>query len=70
METFKQLLNNYEMGFLTPLEFVLKYQDMLYLVGASADLNRILNQAVQPVASHLAGILRGSNQTISDFENR
>ena len=70
METFKQLLKNYEMGFITPLEFVLKYQDMLHLVGAENDLRSILNQAVQPVATHLANILRGSHQQISDFNNQ
>jgi hypothetical protein len=67
MEALKQLLRNYEMGFLSPLEFILKYRDILSLVGADTELGAILNQAVTPLANHLAGILRGSELKISDF---
>lgn len=67
---FKTLLENYNMGLISPLEFVSRYRDMLFLVGADTELQRILNKVVTPLANHLAAIIADNGNNcikISDY---
>ena len=66
--TFKTLLQNYELGFISPSEFILKYADILFLAGADTVLRKKMDECLLPLANYCADILRGSCNKIQDFK--
>ena len=63
----KDLVNNYELGFISPQEFISRYMEMLTALGAEQELYNVWSELDAPLANHLLGILKGSCKRISDF---
>ena len=66
--TFKTLLQNYELGFVSPSEFLFKYLDILTLAGADTVLREKMDDCLLPLANYCADILRGSYNKIQHFQ--
>lgn len=68
MNELKQILQNYRMGFITPVEFIYQYMDVLRQMGAEKELHQVFNNLNMPLAEFLAGIIEGNNKSIWEFE--
>ena len=51
MKEIQTIKENYEMGFITPHEFLTQIEEILFQVGAGRDLTDAMNLALQPLAS-------------------
>lgn len=62
------LQHNYEMGFVTPAEFVMEYLYILQRLGAGDKLSAMVNDMMRGLAAHINGILGGSGKSIEDYK--
>ena len=72
MEIIKDIVKNYQMGFITSYEFIQQYMDVLKLLGADKELSDTWNGLCEPLAQHLCKIVdhkgqHGAYVSISQF---
>lgn len=72
MKEIRNIKENYEMGFITPREFLTQIEEILFYVGANNDLTEAIELALQPLASFVHDeILNApyeSKKQIKDFK--
>lgn len=54
------LINNYQMGFITSHEFLCKYLDLLSQFQASRVLRNLMDEALRPLANDVISCVRGN----------
>lgn len=68
MQEMQQILEDYEMGFITITEALMRMSGVLSQVGAADALNRKMDECLKPLAYHMFGIIAGDGKSIEDFE--
>lgn len=53
MKEIDELKKNFEMGFLTPHEFLSQLYDFLFTVGAHGELEDVINETLLPLANFI-----------------
>ena len=69
-EEIERICNNYEMGFISPLEFLMEVKEILRLFGADEVIDRKLSEVTAPFADYVKMIVSTGNNArvnISDF---
>lgn len=73
MEEIKEIKKNYEMGFISPLEFLCEYAGVLSKLGAQCELIDAINTTLAPLADFVVkDILNAKDaekKQIKDFFN-
>ncbi len=71
MEEIKKIKNDFELGFITPHEFLNKLTEILFMVGAAGELEDTINDTLLPLANFIKDeVLNASGCTkkqIKDF---
>lgn len=69
----KEILNmvgNYEMGFISPMELLNQFSDLLSYFGSNKELDDKINDLVLPLADFVAKKLKaGEHFSFSEFKN-
>ena len=52
------MVENYEMGFISPKEFLNQFSDLLAYLGSASDLNIEINNLLSPLANFVANKLK------------
>lgn len=72
MKEIQIIKENYEMGFITPREFLIQIEEILYQVGADRDLANAINLSLQPLATFVYGEILNApyenKKCIKDFK--
>lgn len=53
MEEIKKIKTEFEMGFITPHEFICKLSDVFFEVGAACELEETVNETLLPLANFI-----------------
>ncbi|UKK61139.1 hypothetical protein L6468_08990 [Prevotella communis] len=63
------MAENLEMGFISPLEFLLQYGDILRALGAEKCLNDKMSEILEPLATSIAAMVKKGNVNNNQIEN-
>lgn len=64
------MVNNYKMGFISPLELINQFSDLLSYFGSNKELDDYVSEMLSPFADFLAKKLEsGEKFSFSDFKN-
>lgn len=64
------MVENYEMGFISPKEFLNQYADLLSYLGFAKDLEDRMNDLLSPLSSFVSKKLKeGEHFSIVEFDN-
>lgn len=64
------MVENYEMGFISPKEFLNQFSDLLAYLGSASDLNIEINNLLSPLANFVANKLKeGEHFSFNEFKN-
>lgn len=69
MQKMHQIVENYAMGFITPLEAIMQMRDLMTDDSKDA-ISLKMSEILAPFASHMCGIIEGSGKSIKDFGKR
>lgn len=56
-----EMVENFEMGFISPKEFLNQYSDLLAYLGSADDLDKRLDDLLHPLAKFVADKLKEGN---------
>lgn len=66
-----EMVENYEMGFISPMELLGQFSDLLSYFGSNKELDDKINSLVLPLANFVAKKLKaGEHFSISEFKNK
>lgn len=68
-DTIKQMCENLEMGFISPLEFLMQYADILRMLGAEKCIKDKMNEKLQDLALDICHMLKTGNEQNNQVEN-
>lgn len=60
-EEILMMVQNYELGFISPLEFLLQYRDYLQILGAHKCVEDKINETLSDLAGDVAKMLKSGN---------
>lgn len=69
MEEIKIMVENYEQGFISPMEFLMQYKNFLQFFGAHKCIEDKMNDALNDLASGVAKMLKNGNENNNQIEN-
>lgn len=65
-----EMVENYELGFISPKEFLNQFSDLLAYLGSASDLNIEINNLLSPLANFVANKLKeGEHFSFIEFKN-
>lgn len=65
-----EMVENYEMGFISPMELLNQFSDLLSYFGSNKELDDKINSLVLPLADFIAKKLKsGEHFSFSEFKN-
>ncbi len=64
----QQIVENYNMGFITPRQVIMQMLDVLEQVGAADVLSEKASECLEPLADYMSGIIGGNGKSIADFK--
>ena len=65
------MVENYKMGFITPLELLNQFSDLLSYFGSNKELDDKINDLVLPLADFVAmKLIKGEHFSFSEFKNK
>ena len=65
-----EMVENYEMGFISPMELLNQFSDLLSYLGSNKELDDNINSLVLPLADFVAIKLKvGEHFSFSGFKN-
>ena len=65
-----EMVENYKMGFITPMELLNQFSDLLSYFGSNKELDDKINNLVLPLADFVAKKLKaGKHFSFSEFNN-
>ena len=65
------MVENYEMGFISPMELLNQFSDLLSYFGSNKELDDKINDLVLPLADFVAKKLKaGEHFSFSEFKNK
>lgn len=70
MKEIEKICENYEMGFISPYEFLREYAEYLGFLGANKPLLDKMGEVLTPLANHVLSIVKGdyrNGKSIDDF---
>ena len=66
-----EMVDNYQNGFITPMELLNQFSDLLSYFGSNKELDDKINDLVLPLADLLAKKLKaGEHFSFSEFKNK
>lgn len=68
MREMQQIVEDYNMGYITPTQVVMQMLDVLAQVGASDVLSKKASECLEPLADYMCGIIGGNGNSIANFE--
>ncbi len=69
MKELKEIASNYQMGFISPTEFLMQVKDFLHFAGAEKCLTDKMDESLLPLADFMCGILTSSNKDYKRIED-
>ena len=65
-----EMVDNYQNGFITPMELLNQLSDLLSYLGANKELDDIINDLLSPLADFVEmKLIKGEHFSISEFKN-
>ena len=65
-----EMVENYEMGFISPMELLNQFSDLLSYFGSNKELDDKINDLVLPLADFVSKKLKaGEHFSFSEFKN-
>ena len=65
-----EMVENYEMGFISPMELLNQFSDLLSYLGSNKELDDIINEFLKPLADFMEmKLIKGEHFSISEFKN-
>lgn len=68
-EQIKMMLENYELGFISSMDFLSQYKNILQLFGAHKCIEDKMNEALSDLANGIFKMLKSGNETNNQIEN-
>ena len=66
-----EMVENYEMGFISPMELLNQFSDLLSYFGSNKELDDKINSLVLPLADFVAmKLIKGEHFSFSEFKNK
>ena len=64
------MVENYKMGFITPMELLNQLSDLLSYLGSNKELDDIINEFLKPLADFMEmKLIKGEHFSFSEFKN-
>ena len=68
-EDLKTMVDNFNMGFITPTDFLRQYEDYLRTLGAEKCLSDKMDELLSGLACSIVGMLEMNNKNCNRIEN-